>query len=685
MKVYIEYKLFILLSFLCIYFSSSASPYIVRSLQNPKCRTNNCSEVAFTHLVKDESTGNLYIGATNSLYKVSPNLTIDVSNETGPKEDNPECFYPQDRSCTNKRLEPSYVKVLVIDPKNSTLIHCTSLFQGSCEKRMLSNLTVTFTTSKPIVANNRTATTVAFIAPGPSESLPRPDAFYVGVSWTRTGLGAARALVPAVSSRRLTDFEFVYKGISVNSFKKIDDLNKETFPVRYIYGFSSEGFSYMATVQKKDAKSDNYISKLIRVCQNDSKFYSYAELELRCSHNGAVYNLLKVAHIGKPSQKLAEVINIPRSEEVLFAMFMIGSNPQFDPQRQESVMCIYKMRDIRRIFTKNIKSCFEGIGNTGPDYLAQPTNCKQSALKENIDDDYCGLYDINTPIDGPDLVEANGAMTLNSTATSLVVTITNKYTVAFVGTDKGHIHKVAIESDRQAYPYEDVTIEQGRAIQKDKYFDADQSNLYVLTDNKLHKMIVQNCSQYTSCATCRGAKDPYCGWCSLENKCSLARDCNNYSEDLRWLGYSGKSCSKVQQVYPDKIQKDNKLSKTTTLTLNISNLPSYTGVYKCSFDGLMTPATRKPGTNVITCDTPSPNEIKPFPTGSDHIVMKLSVIMMDREFVSTNFTIFDCEIHSQDSGDGNGAGVGVISLVSRPYVFLPVFGLWRAIVQGLWQ
>jgi hypothetical protein len=32
------------------------------------------------------------------------------------------------------------------------------------------------------------------------------------------------------------------------------------------------------------------------------------------------------------------------------------------------------------------------------------------------------------------------------------------------------------------------------------------------------------------------------------------------------MGYNGDSCTKITQVYPDKIQKDNKLTKTTTVS-----------------------------------------------------------------------------------------------------------------------
>lgn len=61
----------------------------------------------------------------------------------------------------------------------------------------------------------------------------------------------------------------------------------------------------------------------------------------------------------------------------------------------------------------------------------------------DIDDDYCGKYDFNTPINGPESVKASRAIGINSSASSLIVTTTHAgYTVAFIGTRTGHIKKV---------------------------------------------------------------------------------------------------------------------------------------------------------------------------------------------------------------------------------------------------
>lgn len=61
----------------------------------------------------------------------------------------------------------------------------------------------------------------------------------------------------------------------------------------------------------------------------------------------------------------------------------------------------------------------------------------------DIDNEYCGKYDFNTPINGPELIKASKTININTTASSLIVTTTHSgYTMAFIGTRTGHIKKV---------------------------------------------------------------------------------------------------------------------------------------------------------------------------------------------------------------------------------------------------
>lgn len=69
-------------------------------------------------------------------------------------------------------------------------------------------------------------------------------------------------------------------------------------------------------------------------------------------------------------------------------------------------------------------------------------------------------------------------------------------------------------------------------------------------------MKAQECSIYEGCNQCLGARDPYCGWCSLENKCSLRRDCRDATQDPQhWVSYKTGRCTTITQVMPDKLQR----------------------------------------------------------------------------------------------------------------------------------
>lgn len=119
----------------------------------------------------------------------------------------------------------------------------------------------------------------------------------------------------------------------------------------------------------------------------------------------------------------------------------------------------------------------------------------------------------------------------------------------------------------------------------------------------MSKLKVHSCSTYTSCSTCLGAKDPYCGWCSLENKCSLRSVCQDDGNDpLYWVSYKTGKCTSISSVNPHQIQK----STARTLELVIDHLPNLKEHLVCAFTiqdkVIVTNATKK--RNGVNCTTP---------------------------------------------------------------------------------
>ncbi|XP_060073479.1 plexin-A4-like [Ylistrum balloti] len=628
--------------------------YIVTTFPNPH------PQETFINMVRDVGSGKLFVAAVNNLYKFSSDLILEQEAVTGPKKDNPDCL-PPPRGTAYCRYEltfrENYNKALVIMDNSieseKRLISCSTLFHGYCEKRWLSNISRTDEIMYiPVVANNRTATTVVFIGPGPTQKNIMTNALYVGASWTNTGQSGVRDLVKAFSSRRLDNFKLTWDTFQDQSGKAIEQLHRQSFPIYYIYGVSTNLFSYIVTVQKSSTASKaQFISKLIRVCNEDEKFRSYTEVELQCNYGGVTYNLAQALYLVKPGTVLAEELGVNLTEDVLFGVFSRGSPYQATTNARESALCVFPMKEVRKMFTENIRKCFNGTGDTGPDYIVKPIPCSSSPYLKDIDDGYCGSQDFNTPINGQDPIVTDAALLINKAITTIIVTTTHSYTVGFLGTQDGHIIKVSISAQKSAEAYEEVVIQEGNAIRKNMYFDNDQRHLYAFTDTKIYKIEVKDCSQYKTCDTCLGTRDPYCGWCSLEDKCSVVSECKNHDHDLHWLEYSGQTCPNISHVFPDKIQKDT--SKTTRLNLNISNLPLFNGNFKCAFirgnTRVLTPANLTHTTNQITCNTPPSYQIPEFPPGADHVVMQLSVLMNNTKFVSTNFTIFDCEVHTKDA------------------------------------
>ena len=343
-----------------------------------------------SHLVIEKSTGRVFVGATNWLYEFDKDLDRKKGFQTGPKADNPNCV-PRISShkcdcssddCEEKLME-NYNKGLVIDNDHGHLIACSSLYHGYCEKHKLNDISqiVLPTSYWPVVANNATASTFIFIGPGPikDENEHWAMVLYVGATRTINGpLQTRDRFVPAFCSRKLTgdpSFKFAYKDpIAGGTYIQVESLLRATFPIHYIYGFSDSSFSYMITIQKQSSSVESYVTKILRVCNRDQLFYSYAEVQLQCRHDSKLYNLAQAASYGKAGLKLAK--SVGQGEEYLFVMFSTGSQNSPDTNAAStSALCVYPMHKIKSVFTKNTQQCFEGYGNTGPAHVIGSTNC----------------------------------------------------------------------------------------------------------------------------------------------------------------------------------------------------------------------------------------------------------------------------------------------------------------------
>ncbi|XP_038061896.1 plexin-B-like [Patiria miniata] len=233
---------------------------------------------------------------------------------------------------------------------------------------------------------------------------------------------------------------------------------------------------------------------------------------------------------------------------------------------------------------------------------------------------------------------------------SIITSIEVNHTVAFIGTSTGDLLKVHIENSTAARLYERVSLDTSPVLTDIKINDT-SGMMHVLTEQKLVKMRAENCGQYTTCETCIGTDagndgDPYCGWCTLERRCTRYSNCSSPDVSSRWLAYNAAHCIDITDVAP----YDN-LPMTVTeqqITLTVQQLPDLgTGQsYECHFGSFESPATKNG--EMLECTSPPSDGIPAIPQGDDAVRVDLAVESSETsvQFVDTDFYFYECSTHT---------------------------------------
>ncbi|KAF3828842.1 hypothetical protein GH733_003106 [Mirounga leonina] len=422
----------------------------------PAFRTFSASDWGLTHLVVHEQTGEVYVGAVNRIYKLSGNLTLLRAHVTGPVEDNEKCYPPPSvQSCPHGLGSTDNVnKLLLLDYAANRLLACGSASQGICQFLRLDDL---FKLGEPhhrkehYLSSVREAGSMAgvLIAGPPGQGQAK---LFVG-----TPIDGKSEYFPTLSSRRLMAneedadmFGFVYQDEFVSSQLKIpsDTLSKfPAFDIYYVYSFRSEQFVYYLTLQldtqltSPDAAGEHFFtSKIVRLCVDDPKFYSYVEFPIGCEQAGVEYRLVQDAYLSRPGRALARQLGLAEDEDVLFTVFAQGQKNRVKPPK-ESVLCLFTLRAIKEKIKERIQSCYRGEGKLSlPWLLNKELGCINSPLQ--IDDDFCG-QDFNQPLGGTVTIEGTPLFVDKDDGLTAVAAYDYRgRTVVFAGTRSGRIRKV---------------------------------------------------------------------------------------------------------------------------------------------------------------------------------------------------------------------------------------------------
>ncbi|XP_009997597.1 PREDICTED: plexin-B1 isoform X2 [Chaetura pelagica] len=604
----------------------------------------------FLHLSMDLESGTVYLGATNFLFQLTSDLLMENVVRTGPVLDSKDCLPPVSKlECPQAHYTDNHNKLLLVNAVQKELIVCGSVHQGICEKRSLTSIDrVLFRPESPgdtqyVAANDPNITTVGLIAYSKDEV----PLLFVGRGYTSRGVGGG---IPPITTRNLrahggdiqaTDSHsiFSYEETAKLAVGRLSEYNHH-FIKSFTYRSSVYFLFYRRDLKSQSREYKTYIS---RICLDDSHYYSYVELPLLCQSKTNTYSLLQAAYVTRPGRGLAQG-ELDTEGEVLFAAFSAWQSS--GRLSEESALCVYAMEEVDRLtnWTRDVCYMRDGKSEEGAEVAYIEYDVSSNCVQLPADTLYaypCGSD--HTPSPMASRVPLEAAPLLEKTEarlTAVAVNVEDGHTIAFLGDSRGNLHKVYLGAMGDAHIYSSLAIQLNSMVSGDLLFDQLQEHLFVMTQSMVAKVPIVECSLYLDCESCLALKDPYCGWCVLQGRCSRRSEClrSRLSEQWLWSFNSTQQCLSVQALTPANISREEKRN----IFLAISDLPSLheEEFYSCYFEDYESPAVLTEAG--IMCPSPDPSQAPTLPTGADHVTIKLVVRFHDIFIASVDFSFYDC-------------------------------------------
>ncbi|XP_075794852.1 plexin-D1 [Pelodiscus sinensis] len=645
----------------------------------------------------------IYLAAVNRLYQLSgPNLTLEVEEQVGPVPDNPLCHAPQlpQASCEHpRRLTNNYNKILQPDPEQGIVVVCGSIYQGFCQLRSMANISAVAVSFPPgsasgggepvtvfpsmlnVAANHPNASTVGLVlrpAAGRRDTRLLVGATYTGFGspffprnqsledhrFENTPEIAIRALNARGDLAKLFTFDL---NPSDDNIFKIKQGHKARHKLSFVRAFlhpapplRGAAYAYLALNSEANAgdKESHSHSLLARIClaepgRNASAgeakklTESYIQLGLQCGPGGGsgFTRLLSVFPAAAALQLAPAGGEGARPQELLFGVFEGAAPPG---ARHNSALCAFRFADIERRIRQARHSCFVEPDSGRVDVLdsvVQGTGpaCEKRNIQLQPEQLDCGAAHLQHPLAIQQPIKAE-PLFIYQGLTSVAVSSVNNYTVVFLGTANGRLLKINLNSTKEIISRKSVSVAYGEPVHPIMQFDpSDSSYLYLMTSYQMTRVKVAACDQYATCTECLAAADAYCGWCTMETRCSLEHECVNSTQPNFWTSASeGVQQCPSMTVLPSEINIDAD-NKAIIMQIN-GNIPSLGGMaISCDYGNIYTVARILTDYKIIYCEFLPREKYPTFPPNQDHVIVQTAVQVNGKNIVQANFTIYDCK------------------------------------------
>uniref|UniRef100_A0A8C2UG96 Plexin-D1 n=1 Tax=Coturnix japonica TaxID=93934 RepID=A0A8C2UG96_COTJA len=635
----------------------------------------------------------VYLAAVNRLFQLSGGeLALQAEAAVGPVLDSPLCHAPQlpQASCEHpKVLTNNYNKILQPDPEQGVLVVCGSIYQGLCQLRSMANISAVAVRFPPggsdplavfpsmlnVAANHPNASTVGLL-------LRRGSGGGGGarllVAATYTGFGspffprnssledhrfentpeiAIRALNARGDLAKLFTFDINPSDDNIFKIKQGAKARHKLSFVRAFLQRSRRPYAYLALNSEANAvdKESPSHSLLARICLGDAAeatlngsgepkklTESYIQLGLRCGGAADAFTRLVSVFPARAAW------GAPAEEELLFGVFeRVGAGGG----RPHSALCVFRFAEIEETIRAARNSCFvsPAAGMVAVlDSVVQGTGpaCEKRNIQLQPEQLDCGAAHLQHPLAIVNPITATPIFTYNG-LTAVAVASVNNYTVVFLGTASGGLLKINLDSAMRVVSRRSISVAYGEPVHPIMQFDpSDPTYLYLMTSYQMTRVKVAACEQYSTCAECLAAADAYCGWCTMETRCSLQHECMNFTEANFWASASEgvQQCPSMTILEPEiNTDKENPV-----LIIQINGtIPNLNGTnISCDYGNNIRTVARVAGdyaNQFIYCSLLPRQKYPAFPKDQDHVTVKTALRVNGKNIIQANFTIYDCK------------------------------------------
>ncbi|XP_028304357.1 plexin-B2b [Gouania willdenowi] len=595
------------------------------------------SETLINNVVQDPHTGRVYLGAVNTIFQLGSDLRLQARTETGPKEDARTCTPPVS-ACQDTKLMANHNKLLLVHPSNGSLIVCGSRYRGICSLLNLSNVEQQLYYSdikgeKTYVASIEDNVNVVGVMANYSKAF---SVFLVG-----KGYGSLDS-TKLISTRILQDYR---DWVVFESIIEASTVQTTPFVPKYLHdfrhAFKEDGFVYFLFSRTLDGEDTKNLTFVSRLCEQDPHYYSHTELQLNCGTNNQ-FNKVQAAHVASPGKELARTMTLAWGSKVLF---VVASS---DDDDSISALCMYPLNSINERMVDIITACYSDSGKiSGYPAVDIPYSskteefCAAKISKDTLVNFKCGGDFLPSPLASKPrfALKAAEVLTRNGLLTSVGVAVENDHTIAFLGNSQGEVWKVHLTAEPDVYgkvPGDTL----GEKVNKNLFFDLSYCHLYITTEKKITKVPVQTCLQKKDCQSCVELRDPYCGWCVLEGRCTRRLECRRAEEKNGWLWSPRQQCVKIVSFFPPNLS----CKKTGKVKINIPSLPSI-GMFdhlQCDFGSFRSEGKRS-DSGQVSCDLPQPPLIPQTPEDQDFVAVPIKVFVNETvALAAREFKFYNC-------------------------------------------